>query len=58
VAKHKSEEVLMNSTSGGIFTAISDAILRCAPLVNNADYWGIEKYDPKWMDKKGYITYV
>jgi coenzyme F420-reducing hydrogenase beta subunit len=38
VAKHKSEEVLMNSTSGGIFTAISDAILRQGGVVYGADY--------------------
>jgi len=28
VARHKSQEVLRQSTSGGAFTAISDAILR------------------------------
>ncbi|AOY76932.1 Coenzyme F420 hydrogenase/dehydrogenase, beta subunit C-terminal domain [Clostridium formicaceticum] len=38
VAKHKSEEVLMNSTSGGVFTAISDAILREDGVVYGADY--------------------
>lgn len=38
VAKHKSEEVLMNSTSGGAFTAISDAILREGGVVYGADY--------------------
>lgn len=37
-AKHKSEEVLMNSTSGGAFTAISDAILREGGVVYGADY--------------------
>lgn len=38
VAKHKSEEVLMSSTSGGAFTAISDAILRENGVVYGADY--------------------
>lgn len=37
-AKHKSEEVLMNSSSGGAFTAISDAILREGGVVYGADY--------------------
>lgn len=38
VAKHKCEEVLMNSTSGGAFTAISDIILREGGVVYGADY--------------------
>ncbi|MBU5484380.1 Coenzyme F420 hydrogenase/dehydrogenase, beta subunit C-terminal domain [Clostridium sp. MSJ-11] len=38
VAKHKSEEVLMKSTSGGAFTAISDEILRQGGVVYGADY--------------------
>ncbi|MEW9094594.1 MAG: Coenzyme F420 hydrogenase/dehydrogenase, beta subunit C-terminal domain [Clostridiaceae bacterium] len=38
VAKHKSEEVLMKSTSGGAFTAISDEILRLGGVVYGADY--------------------
>lgn len=38
VAKHKSEEVLMMSTSGGIFTAISDAILGEGGVVYGAEY--------------------
>lgn len=37
-AKHKSEEVLMNSTSGGAFTAISDAILHEGGVVYGADF--------------------
>ncbi|WP_317724488.1 Coenzyme F420 hydrogenase/dehydrogenase, beta subunit C-terminal domain [Clostridium tetani] len=38
VAKHKSKEVLMKSTSGGAFTAISDEILRQGGVVYGADY--------------------
>lgn len=38
VAKHKSGEVLMKSTSGGVFTAISDAILRQGGVIYGADY--------------------
>lgn len=38
VAKHKSEEVLMNSTSGGAFTALSDAILKEGGVVYGVDY--------------------
>lgn len=38
VAKHKSEEVLMKSTSGGAFTALSDAILREGGVVYGVDY--------------------
>lgn len=37
-AKHKSEEVLMNSTSGGAFTAISDAILRECGVIYGVDF--------------------
>lgn len=38
VAKHKSEEVLMNSTSGGAFTALSDVILREGGVIYGVDY--------------------
>ncbi|NEU06595.1 Coenzyme F420 hydrogenase/dehydrogenase, beta subunit C-terminal domain [Clostridium senegalense] len=38
VAKHKREEVLMNSTSGGVFTAISDVILKEGGVVYGADF--------------------
>lgn len=38
VARHKSEEVLMKSTSGGAFTAISDLILRQGGIVYGVDY--------------------
>ncbi|WP_338133629.1 Coenzyme F420 hydrogenase/dehydrogenase, beta subunit C-terminal domain [Clostridium tetani] len=38
VARHRSEEVLMRSTSGGAFTAISDEILRQGGVVYGADY--------------------
>ena len=37
-ASHKSENVLMNSTSGGAFTAISDVILDSGGLVCGADF--------------------
>lgn len=38
VARHKSQEVLLQSTSGGAFTAISDAILRQNGVIYGADY--------------------
>ena len=38
VARHKSPEVLRQSTSGGAFTAISDAILRQGGVIYGADY--------------------
>ena len=38
VARHKSQEVLWQSTSGGAFTAISDAILRQSGVIYGADY--------------------
>lgn len=38
VAKHKSEDVLMKSTSGGMFSALSDAILEMNGIVYGADY--------------------
>lgn len=38
VARHKSQEVLWQSTSGGAFTAISDAILRQNGVIYGADY--------------------
>jgi len=38
VARHKSQEVLWQSTSGGAFTAISDAILRQDGVIYGADY--------------------
>lgn len=38
VARHKSQEVLWKSTSGGAFTAISDAILRQNGVIYGADY--------------------
>jgi len=38
VARHKSPEVLWQSTSGGAFTAISDAILRQNGVIYGADY--------------------
>jgi coenzyme F420-reducing hydrogenase beta subunit len=38
VARHKSQEVLRQSTSGGAFTAISDAILRQNGVIYGADY--------------------
>lgn len=38
VAKHKSEKVLMNSTSGGAFTAISDVILGLGGVIYGVDY--------------------
>lgn len=37
-ARHISEEVLLKSTSGGAFTAISDAILRQKGVIYGADY--------------------
>lgn len=40
VARHKSEDVLRQSTSGGAFTAISDAVLRQGGVVYGADYDG------------------
>lgn len=38
VAKHKSEDVLMKSTSGGMFTALSDEILSQGGVIYGADY--------------------
>lgn len=38
VARHKLPEVLQQSTSGGAFTAISDAILRKKGVIYGADY--------------------
>lgn len=38
VARHKSQEVLRRSTSGGAFTAVSDAILRQNGVVYGVDY--------------------
>lgn len=38
VARHKSQEVLWQSTSGGAFTAISDVILRQGGIVYGVDY--------------------
>jgi len=38
VARHKSQEVLWQSTSGGAFTAISDVILRQNGVIYGADY--------------------
>ena len=38
VARHKSAAVLWQSTSGGAFTALSDAILRQGGIVYGADY--------------------
>lgn len=38
VARHKSQEVLRQSTSGGAFTGISDAILRQNGVIYGADY--------------------
>ena len=38
VARHKSPEVLRQSTSGGAFTAISDVILRMGGVIYGADY--------------------
>lgn len=40
VAKHKSHEVLMNSTSGGAFTAISDAILAMNGVIYGVGFDG------------------
>ena len=37
-ARHKSEEVLMHSTSGGAFTALSDVILKKGGTVFGADF--------------------
>jgi len=37
-ARHKSQEVLRQSTSGGAFTAISDAILRQNGVIYGADF--------------------
>lgn len=37
-AKHKSEDVLMKSTSGGAFTAISDAVLAEGGTIYGADF--------------------
>ncbi len=38
VARHKSADVLWRSTSGGAFTAVSDAILRQGSVVYGVDY--------------------
>lgn len=38
VMKHKSREVLWQSTSGGAFTALSDAVLRQGGVIYGADY--------------------
>ncbi len=38
VARHKEPEVLRKSTSGGAFTAISDAVLRQGGVIYGADY--------------------
>lgn len=38
VARHTSQEVLQQSTSGGAFTAISDAVLRQNGIIYGADY--------------------
>ena len=38
VARHRSQEVLEKSTSGGAFTAISDAVLRQNGVIYGADY--------------------
>jgi len=38
VARHKSQDVLWKSTSGGAFTAISDAILRQGGVIYGVDY--------------------
>ena len=38
VAKHKADDVLMKSTSGGAFTAISDVILHQGGDIYGADY--------------------
>lgn len=38
VARHKSQDVLWKSTSGGAFTAISDAVLRQNGVIYGADY--------------------
>lgn len=38
VARHKAAEVLQKSTSGGAFTALSDAVLRQGGVVYGADY--------------------
>ncbi|KGK86737.1 Coenzyme F420 hydrogenase/dehydrogenase, beta subunit C-terminal domain [Clostridium sp. HMP27] len=38
VAKHKSEDVLMSSTSGGAFTALSDAVLKEGGIIYGVDY--------------------
>ncbi len=38
VARHKSQDVLRESTSGGAFTAISDAILRQGGVIYGADF--------------------
>jgi coenzyme F420-reducing hydrogenase beta subunit len=37
-ARHKSQEVLLKSTSGGAFTAISDAVLRQNGVIYGVDY--------------------
>lgn len=37
-ARHRSQEVLAQSTSGGAFTAVSDAVLRQGGIVYGADY--------------------
>ncbi|MBN7772785.1 Coenzyme F420 hydrogenase/dehydrogenase, beta subunit C-terminal domain [Clostridium aminobutyricum] len=37
-ARHKSKQVLQNSTSGGAFTAVSDAILRQGGIIYGADF--------------------
>jgi coenzyme F420-reducing hydrogenase beta subunit len=38
VSKHKSKEVLLSSTSGGMFAALSDAILRQGGVVYGVDF--------------------
>jgi coenzyme F420-reducing hydrogenase beta subunit len=40
VAHHKSQDILWQSTSGGAFTAISDAILRQGGVIYGADFDG------------------
>lgn len=38
VAKHKSNDVLMKSTSGGMFTALSDVVLKKGGVIYGVDY--------------------
>lgn len=38
VARHKSQEILLKSTSGGAFTAISDAVLQQNGVIYGVDY--------------------